>query len=330
MGEIATIKDIAEVAGVSPATVSRVLNYDPELSVGNETRAKIFEAAEALEYTKHKKNRKPTTAKVLFVQWYNEAEELEDLYYLSIRLGIEKKAAELGIELIKQSLETLEETTVDGVLALGKFDATQVDRLGAISQKILFVDFDALAMGYNSLVVDFQQSVADVLTYFRTKGYENIGILSGKEATKGTKQPLGDPRLKMFQAELGQKFQAEWVLQAPFTVDGGQKAMKDFLVAHFKETLPSAFFASNDALAIGALKAIQEFGYRVPEDIAVIGFNDISVAKYVSPALSTVKVHTEWFGELATETLLAIIEEESPVPRKIMIGTELIIRASTE
>ncbi len=87
---MATIKDIAQLAGVSPATVSRVLNYDPDLSVGLATKQKIFEAAERLNYTKHRKNAANTKQTLRLIQW-DDTEELEDLYYLSIRLGIEKK-----------------------------------------------------------------------------------------------------------------------------------------------------------------------------------------------------------------------------------------------
>ncbi|MBE6173025.1 MAG: LacI family transcriptional regulator, partial [Enterococcus faecium] len=83
-------------------------------------------------------------------------------------------------------------------------------------------------------------------------------------------------------------------------------------------------------LAIGALKAIKEAGLAIPQDISVIGFNDISVAKYVSPPLSTVKVYTEWMGELAVETLTQLIHSTAPVARKITIATELILRESTK
>lgn len=88
---MATIRDIAKLARVSPATVSRVLNYDQELSVAQETKQRIFEVAEDLNYTKHKRANKIGKAVIRLVQWYDEAEELADLYYLSIRLGIEKR-----------------------------------------------------------------------------------------------------------------------------------------------------------------------------------------------------------------------------------------------
>ncbi len=74
---------------------------------------------------------------------------------------------------------------------------------------------------------------------------------------------------------------------------------------------------------------LEKLGIRIPEDISVIGFNDVSVAKYVTPALTTVKVYTEWMGELAVSTILELIQEKAPVPRKITVGTELILREST-
>ena len=88
--QMATIKDIANMVGVSIATVSRVLNYDASLSVSDETKKKIFEAAEELDYQK-KPKRKPTAYKVGIVNWYTEKEELDDLYYMAIRLGVEKR-----------------------------------------------------------------------------------------------------------------------------------------------------------------------------------------------------------------------------------------------
>ena len=84
------------------------------------------------------------------------------------------------------------------------------------------------------------------------------------------------------------------IIEANFSVESGYQAVKKYLKTN--EQIPDALFAANDALAIGALKAIQETGLAVPEDISVMGFNDVSVAKYVTPSLSTVKVYTEWMG----------------------------------
>lgn len=325
---MATIKDIAQKAGVSPATVSRVLNYDPDLSVSKETEQKVFEIAEALNYTKHK-NKRRESAVLRLVQWYDSEEELADLYYLAIRLGIEKRAEELNIRLIKEQLSELSDTETQGTIAVGKFDQAQMKQLKKLNEELLFVDFDGLSLGINSLVVDFSQGIQLIIDQFIKEKHERIGILSGMEYTKGSRHEIEDPRFLVFREYLTRLklYNEADHLQGAFTIEGGYTAMKTYLESH--TDYPTAFFASSDALAIGAMRAIQGHGLRIPEDISVIGFNDVSVAKYVTPALTTVKVYTEWMGELAVSTILELIQEKAPVPRKITVGTELILREST-
>lgn len=325
---MATIKDIAEKAGVSPATVSRVLNYDPDLSVGQDTKQKIFEVAEALNYTKHKQ-KKHAQAALRLVQWYDSEEELQDLYYLAIRLGIEKRAEELGIRLVKENLHELSDEAVAGTIALGKFDQKQSKLLKKLTGALLFVDSNDTIRNQNCLVVDFKQSVELVIDHFIRESHEKIGILSGIEYTKESHHEIPDPRFYVFKDHLMRLklYQEKYHFSGAFTVAGGYQATKNFLAT--TDDLPSALFASSDALAIGAMRAIQEFGLRIPEDISVIGFNDMSVAKYVSPALSTIRVYTEWMGELAVNTILELTKEEAPVTRKITLATELILRDST-
>lgn len=327
---MATIRDIAKQAGVSPATVSRVLNYDQELSVAQETKQRIFEVAEALNYTKHKRANKVGKSVIRLVQWYDEAEELADLYYLSIRLGIEKKAEELNVQIRREAVNELSEIQVSGTIALGKFDAEQIRQLKQIDENLLLVDFDGMNMGLNSLVVDFDQSMDLVIDHFIRHGHQKIGILSGEEKTKHNLQPIEDPRLMAFKLKLKQLnlYRPEFTMTAAFSMEAGKAAMTSFLTE--AQEIPDALFASSDALAVGAMQAIQEAGLQIPEDISVIGFNDVSVAKYVSPALSTIKVETEWMGELAVSTVLDLAKEYSPVPRKIMLGTTLIQRESTK
>ena len=325
---MATIKDIAQKAGVSPATVSRVLNYDPDLSVSKETEQKVFEIAEALNYTKHK-NKRRESAVLRLVQWYDSEEELADLYYLAIRLGIEKRAEELNIRLIKEQMSELSDTETQGTIAVGKFDQAQMKQLKKLNEELLFVDFDGLSLGINSLVVDFSQGVQLIIDQFIKEKHERIGILSGMKYTKGSRHEIDDPRFLVFREYLTRLklYNEADHLQGAFTIEGGYTAMKTYLESH--TDYPTAFFASSDALAIGAMRAIQVHGLRIPEDISVIGFNDVSVAKYVTPALTTVKVYTEWMGELAVSTILELIQEKAPVPRKITVGTELILREST-
>ena len=251
------------------------------------------------------------------------------MYYLAIRLGIEKRAEELNIRLIKEQLSELSDTETQGTIAVGKFDQAQMKQLKKLNEELLFVDFDGLSLGINSLVVDFSQGVQLIIDQFIKEKHERIGILSGMEYTKGSRHEIDDPRFLVFREYLTRLklYNEADHLQGAFTIEGGYTAMKTYLESH--TDYPTAFFASSDALAIGAMRAIQGHGLRIPEDISVIGFNDVSVAKYVTPALTTVKVYTEWMGELAVSTILELIQEKAPVPRKITVGTELILREST-
>lgn len=327
---MATIKDIAQKAGVSPAAVSRVLNYDPDISVSEKTKTKIFEAAEALNYTKHLKGAKSYKGSLLLLQWYNAKEELEDLYYLSIRLGMEKKAQELDYEFTRMTYKKnhLPKEKYDGILALGKFSKEDCDNIASLSDTVLFVDYDAYDFGYNSLVVDFKQGVHLALNHLLEKNISSMGILTGDEKVKGTGEEIKDPRLSFYEKEMLEypEIKSDFIFHAPFTVKGGYDKMKEVLT--HEEKLPEALFCASDALAIGCMKALQEFDLNVPEDIAIVGFNDVSVAKYVTPGLTTIKVYTEWLGNLAVTTLGELLKEDAPVPRKLLVGTQLIKRAS--
>ncbi len=263
------------------------------------------------------------------MQWFNQKEELEDLYYLSIRLGIEKKAQELGFELTKVILkeEEIPENNYDGVLALGKFDATQVAELKALGSEILFIDFDATSYDASSLVVDFERGVELALKALHVDELTEITMLSGIEKTKNSEEELLDPRLKVFVKLLKDKKKEFNVYLSSFTVEGGYKKMKEVLETG---TIPKALFCASDTLAIGASKAILEAGLKIPQDIALVGFNDISVSKYVTPALSTIKVHTDWMGEKAVLLIAEQMKENYPLPVKTVLGVNYVKRDSTK
>ena len=206
---MATIKDIAQTAGVSPATVSRVLNYDKSMSVSDETRKKIFDIAEQLNYKKSKKQKKtsPQTHRIAIVEWYTELEELDDLYYYSIRLGIEKKARELGYDIVRifnnDSLSQLEQ--IDGIIAIGKFSSKQVKELEQYSPALVFVDSDTIDQGHSCVTTDFEHAVTHVLDHFLQQGIGEIGMIAGREETADGTTSLDDPRLACFCRYLSDK-----------------------------------------------------------------------------------------------------------------------------
>lgn len=321
---MATIKDVAELAGVSIATVSRVLNSDTTLVVSGTTRKKVFEAADQLDYTKYKRNLVSVGARFFLISQYDEKEELENLYYFSIILGIEKKCKEMNINLERATLAQMPQTEIDGVIAVGHFSEKDLQFFGPIAKETLFVDFDA--KGFNSLIVDDEQAIQSIIDYIDTKNYKNIYVMT---ESKFQENQLKNKKISYLQNEFDkrEKMALIQILVSDSSELASFKTMATYLD---KECLlgESVLLATTDTLAIGGMRALQEKGYVVPDDIAVIGFNDLSIAKYVYPSLTTVKVYSEWMGNLAVSTLIEMVNNQPPVPRKLVVSTELISRRS--
>lgn len=333
---MATIKDIALKANVSIATVSRVLNADQTMSASAETRARIFAAADELGYTKHKKNltsQSSTHRTIAIVQWFSEQEEADDLYYYSIRVGIERKALELGYEIIRifnnDPISSI--ATVDGVIAIGKYSPQQMEEFEKLNPLIIFVDNDTLIHGYTCITTDFDNSVINVLQHFISQGQENIGMIIGAEYTADKTLPLQDPRAYTFQNYLEERnlYRPDYIYTGEFSTTAGYELMKKAIQEHPTD-LPEAFFIGSDALAVGALRALQEAKIKVPEEVSIISFNDTAIAKQVYPALSAVTVYTEEMGVRAMQEIDSHILHTVPeIPYMIKLITHLTLRESS-
>lgn len=328
---MATIRDIAEKAGVSISTVSRVLNYDPTLSASNETKKKIFEIASELSYDKHISKNKSTN-RVAIVKWYTEEEELNDLYYLSIRLGIEKKCKELNFSVAMYAQDNIDEIkndNIQNIIAVGKFSKNQIEKFAAEERNVIFVDYSPNENVFDSVVANFEIATKNVVDYFIKKGHKNIGYIGGMESFKDKSDYVEDVRGKTFKSYI--KKLKLWnennIFIGNFSVDDGYNLMKKAIM-ELKEELPTALFIANDTMAIGALRALAELGIEVPERVNVIGVNDISVAQYLNPPLSSVKVYTENMGETAVELLIERINGRT-IAKKVSLSTKLVIRNSS-
>lgn len=333
---MATLKDIAELVGVSTATVSRVLNYDETLSVAETTKKKIFKAASELNYQKTSKRSQRSDKKIAIVQWYTETEELDDIFYYTIRLGVERQAEEEGYRVVRvfHSVDLGNEKDLLGIIAIGKFSANQIEQLKKYHQNICFVDFDALSQNLDCVVIDFETAVRTVGNYFVEHGHEAIGFIGGEEVySDGSPVPV-DPRETFFKQYLKEQglYQEQFFYKGNFNVQSGQEMMEAAITQH-GEQLPTAFFAANDPIAIGAIRALKAANIAVPQRVSIIGFNDISTAQYVDPALSTVRIYTERMGEMAVHLLLRQISyglNGGIIAQKLTVSTELVIRDSSQ
>ncbi|PFK46757.1 LacI family transcriptional regulator [Bacillus cereus] len=328
---MATIKDIAEKAGVSIATVSRVLNNDPLLSVSDETKRKIFEAAEELSYKK-RTSRKKELPKIALVHWYTEEEELNDLYYMSIRLGIEKRCEQQGLKIVKlfhSQMEELMKENIQGMIAIGKFSEREIDLFEAITKNIVFVDSSPNEEMFDSVVVDFEKVTRKVIDYLIEKEHQKIGYIGGRETFKDQTSEIEDPRERAFIKYMKKQelLYEKNIYIGQFSVNDGYLLMKQ-AIEEQQGQLPTAFFVGNDTMAIGCLRALNEHGIAVPERVNIIGVNDISISQYLSPALSTVKVYTGLMGETAVDLLMERFSGRY-LAKKVILSTKLNIRESS-
>ena len=332
---MATIKDIAKKAGVSSATVSRVLNYDETLSVSDEKRKLILEIAESLEYMPPRQRNESKITKKLkigLVHWYTMSQELDDPYYMSIRLGIEKMCYENNIEIVKifkpdeYDFQRLE--SVDGFIAIGKFTDGQISKIYERSPNIVFVDSSPREEEFDSVVIDFEKAVVGAIDHLWQLGHRNIGYIGGREYIGPDQVALGERRESVFRQhmiDLG-RFDEKNVLIGAFLAESGYRLMKQAI--QDLNPLPTAFFVASDSIAIGVLRAIHECGLRVPKDVSIIGFNDIPTSKYTVPPLTSIRVHKEFLGETAVELLLERIIKKRTIAKKVIVPTTLQIRDS--
>ena len=331
---MATLKDIANLADVSIATVSRVLNQDASLSVTEETRHRILTVADELGYTRHQKsgNFKKEKQQIVIIQWKSEEGELDDLYYYNIRLGIEKRAQDLDYGILRYFNDIpfrLGEEVI-GVLCIGKFSRVQIVELERLDKPLVFVDSNTLNQGHPCVATEFENAVQTALSYLRKQGCQTIGLLSGEEKTTDLLESIPDPRRRAYRNYCIERsiYHPELILTGNFTAQSGYDLISSKLQSGLP--LPDAYFAASDSLAIGALRAFQEAGIKVPDDIQLISFNDTRLAKQVFPPLSTITVFTEEMGRTAMDVLNKQVLSPREIPTLTMLGTKLTIRESTK
>ncbi|GAF63409.1 putative transcriptional regulator [Bacillus sp. TS-2] len=328
---MATIKDIARRVGVSNTTVSRVLNYDPSLSVGDTTKKEIFKVAEELSYTK-KRKKSQLLKKVAFIHIKTEQEELDDVYYMGIRHGIEERAEQHNIQLLKflKNDYTSIPNDIDGIIVVGDTFEEQIDSLKEISPNIVIIDSYYTSDDCDAVLVDFKKISSQILDYFIGTGHNHIGFLGGLQTFLHNKPPIQEKREMYYRKYMSEKdlLNEKYIFVQSFTVNAGYRLMKR-AIAELGNELPTAFYISNDSMAIGAIRALQEEKISIPDRVSLISINDISVSKYIFPPISTVRIETELLGESAVDLIMERMVNGRKISKTVYVATKLIIRDTT-
>lgn len=329
---MATIKDIALKAEVSAATVSRILNHDDTLSVTEKTRERVLRIAQQLNYTKKKTTASAQTTIGIF-QWYSLFQELEDPYYQAIRIGIEKYCADRQIDVVRafrtdaNYMETLK--GINSLICIGKFNEDEIQKFESITKNVIFLDMKTQRIHCNTIALDFPQAVIDALEYLKDLGHRHIAYLGGKERLENDTfyfEERKDTFIRYCQSN--EICYQPYLREAEFSAESGYQMTLDLIE---NESLPTAIFAASDPIAIGAMRALYEHGYKVPNDVSVVGFDDINVASFSNPPLTTVHAPAEFMGEYAAHYITLLSKDELTeyhTPVRLTLPCSLSIRQS--
>ena len=316
---------------MSVATVSRAFNDSGP--VNDETRRRIREVATRLRYTpdgaaRSLIMRRTNTLGVLLPDLYGE-------FFSEVIRGIDLTAQRSGYHLLVSSSHDHENEIeaavramrgrVDGLIVMSPYlDAQTLAVTLPESSPVVLLNCAVDGTAFDSLTIDNYGGAYAMVAHLIAQGHERIAFIEGADRNFDASERLRGYRASL--ANGGVRRRAEWEVRGDFTESAGFRAAT--IIAQLSPR-PTAIFAANDSMAIGALSALREAGIGVPEEIAVTGFDDIPIARYMSPPLTSVHVAIGELGERAVRTLLLGIEEKNEhVKQREVLPTTLVVRES--
>jgi DNA-binding LacI/PurR family transcriptional regulator len=328
-------QDVANRAGVSRTTVSFVLNDVPGVKISDETRKRVLLAARELNYYPTAAARtlaSGKTRRVGLVLGAGHERLAADAFLPSFLQGVTASVHQRGYLLMIQMAEDvpsheaymrlIREQQVDGLILSGPRADDHVLPELAESGFPLILHGRLEGYAFPTVDVDNQAGAYQAVTHLIQLGHRRIGFISNAPLSySGAQDRLAGYRLALSEHDL--PMDGELVRTATFLPAAGQAAMRALLDS---SSPPTAVFAGSDVVALGAVSAIYTAGLRIPEDVAVVGFDDIFLAAYLHPPLTTVRVPAYGLGWTAAEVLLALIEGDDV--SSVTLETELVVRQS--
>ncbi|MBE3576322.1 MAG: LacI family DNA-binding transcriptional regulator [Limnochordales bacterium] len=330
-----TIKDIARELGVAHSTVSRAIHDDPRIS--RETKQRVLEAVARLGY-------RPNAAARGLVSRRMQAVGLvipgvADMFYGRIVDGVDRAAYEAGFGLSlylthgerRRELDALaqvSERRVDGLIVMARRIPKKV-LLDLARQDIplVLLEPQVLGLGIDSVRVDNRDGAYKAVRYLLDLGHRRIGFIAGPKGQRESQERWQGYRQAL--AEAGLSYQPELVQPGDYTEAGGASAVQRWLQLP-PARRPTAIFASNDRSAIGAVTALQAAGVPVPQEISVMGYDDITAAAYSRPAITTMRQPIEEMGATAARLLIdRLVKRREFGYQEVLLKAELVVREST-
>src|SRR5215471_16273897 len=325
-----TIRDVAQAAGVSTATVSNVLNKTGK--VGTKTQRHVRSTVKRLGYVpdvhaRRLASNERTTLGII-------VSDIENPFFPEVIKSFETRAQQLGYDAIlsdtnydphrtQQAAERMMEHKVRGVAIMtSEISMKLVHELARRKIAVTFLDLAPVRDYMSNLRIDYESGIEQIVRYLNGNGHTRIAFVAGRAGLKSNAFRLQAYETSM--RKLG--LEPGPVLPGNLRFDGGLEA--GFAVARLRPR-PTAVVAINDLTAIGVIKALLQSGCRVPEDISVTGFDKTRLAEYSNPSLTTVDIHRDLLGRMAADALYELTNSETAHGKEYRIGAELVIGDSS-
>ena len=333
-----TIKEVAKNAGVSIATVSLVVNNNERISP--ETRRKVLRSIKNLNYIPTKSARdlaSQKTGNIGFILTYDHFLRTEP-FYTRIFLGSEFEAREGEYYILLTTVRSdysnedplprfVSDKSVDGIIVAGKIPDILVEKLTDSKIPLVFVDYAPQNGSYPLILIDNVSGGMKASEHLIELGHSSIGFIAGDIRHPSIKERLSGYKTALEKA--GINFKEDLVISEspyPDRQNGYSSAQK--LFERCKDI--TALFACNDAMAIGAMQFLRDKGYKIPQDVSVVGFDDVEADLMIDPPLTTIRVPKIELGVESFRTMVQILKQKKTVFKKILVPVELIVRKSTK
>lgn len=328
----ATIKDVARVSGVSSATVSRVLSGYK--FVRETTRTRVIQAVEDLGYVANLQARSLAGGHSQIIGLL--VPNLDNGYVGTIMQGIDRELTRANYEVVLYTshrhpsresfyVDAISNGLTEGLLLVAPLvPATYLKALRERHFPYVLIDQTDAAESSNVVEATNWQGAYEATRYLSQLGHTQIAFITGRLAVQSAVDRLQGYKAALDDCDI--PFKEELVIEGDYQQQTGYEITKSLLQS--VDLSPTAIFASNDLTAFGVMDAAREAGLGIPDDISIIGFDDVPQASFVYPKLTTVRQPLEQMGQVAAKMLLEQIEDQSRPPQRVALATQLVIRDS--
>lgn len=343
------LSDVAKASGVSVSTVSRVINGDRERPASPLTTEKIWNAVKELGYVPNKnaknlvKGEQATEGKLGRIGCiYTSTFDLNnDPFFSCIGLGVQIELANSNYEMaysLYAGMMTYEELysyvlnhEADGIIVLGNFNDSILKMLKKHFKHIVYAGVNSVGHDIDEVICDGYEGASLALNHLYEMGNRDIGFVGeiSKDSTDGSR--INEQRYEAyisFMTKHKKNIDARVVVNTMLKTTDAYRNMTLYLDG--KSVLPTAFYCANDAIAFGVMRALQEHGFKVPQDVSVIGLDNVEMSSFVTPQLSTISIPQRALGSRGVKLLIEQIETKRDYPIKINLPFDLIVRESSD